>query len=436
MLQFLFIALYLVLVLVRPQEYPQMVDSGVPLLPLALVSALLAWLASTRKRFDEPQYLLLPLFMLATCLSIAFNGWPGGAVEQFSLFAPSLVGFVVLANATSSPRRMLVVLGLFTACAALLAVHGMEQAAVGDGWTGMPLVDDGRIQYVGIFSDPNDLGMLFVICVPMALYLSSRGGLLGLRRLFWLGLAGLLLYGIYLTNSRGAMLALVAMAGAYLWLRRGPLTATMLAGGCLLVMRLVPSRLDQLDVGEQSASGRVDAWYEGMQMFIANPVYGVGTGRFTEYHHLTAHNSLILVLAENGFIGFVLWFAFLGYCFWMMARILRHPSPVEVDAVGPEAAMDADAGLQLQWQRDRAIACTLLVSLVGFAATAFFLSRSYVILLYLLAAVVVAHSSGVRERFPSIPAFRLGRDLPRWVVLSALATVAFYLVLKILLAMS
>ena len=424
MVPFVFIVAYVVLVLVRPQEYPQWAQAGIPMLPIALVTALLAWLPSRHKHFDEPQYPLLALFVLVTSVSVALNGWVGGAVEQFNVFAPTFVAFVLLANTSLTRKRVVFVLGVFTVCAVLLAVHGIKQSATGLGWTGMPLVDDGRIQYIGIFSDPNDLGMLFVMCMPMALYLGSRGGLMGLRRVVWTVCAGLLLYGVYLTNSRGALLALVAMSGAYIWQRRGPTTALVLGAVCLTLLKLLPSRLDQLDVQERSASGRVSAWYEGMQMFIAHPVMGVGTDRFTEYNELTAHNSLILVLAENGLIGFFLWFAFMGYCFWMMLRILRHE---------PDLADDDDV---IEWQRDRAIAMTLLVSLVGFSATAFFLSRSYVMLPYLLSALIVAHFTGVRERFPDVGPFRLGQDLIHWVILAGAAVVGFYVMLKLLLAMS
>ena len=39
------------------------------------------------------------------------------------------------------------------------------------------------------------------------------------------------------------------------------------------------------------------------------------------------------VLAENGVVGFALWFAFVGYCFWMMLRILRFGSLQVEDAL-------------------------------------------------------------------------------------------------------
>lgn len=423
MLLFLAIMAYLVLVLLRPQDYPQMAGSGIPMLPLALLAAAGAWVFSRAKRFDAPQYLLLVLFYLATCVSLLVFGWVGGAQAQFTEFMPTVVAFVLLANAVDSPSRTRTVMAVFVLSACVLALHGIEQSVQGVGWTGQETVEDGRIQYVGIFSDPNDLGMLFVISMPMALYLGSRGGLMGLRRLWWFGGCGLLFYGVYLTNSRGAFLSLVTMTAAYLWIRKGPVLGGVLAVGALAMLKLMPSRLDQLDVSESSASGRVDAWYEGMQMFISHPVFGVGTGRFTDYHDLTAHNSIVLVLAENGIVGFLFWFAFVGYCFWMMGRILRHE---------PEMVDDADAE---DWAEARAMAITLLVALTGFFTAAFFLSRSYVILLYLLAAVVVAHFSNVRERFPSMDGMRLSSHLVRWAVLTPMAVVGFYVILKLLLAM-
>lgn len=446
MLAFALILGYVMLVLVRPQEYPAWAGNAPPVMPVFLALALVAWIASRSKRFDAPQYLLLAAFTLATSLSVLVNGWSGGALAQLSTFTPTFLAFLLLANATDNAQRLRLVMCLFALAAGLLALHGIFQKRDGIGWTGMPLVDDGRIQYVGIFSDPNDLGMLFVICLPMALYLSQRGGAFGLRRLFWAALAGLLLYGIWLTNSRGSMLAVVAMVGAWLWIRRGPVLAGLLGAAALVGMRMMPSRLSDLSVQESSASGRVDAWYEGFRMFVSHPVFGVGTGRFTDFHWLTAHNSLVLVLAENGIIGFMLWVAFVGYCFWMMLRLLRHRPDAGLEEAGdgafgegmPATEIDEDAAWEaaLEWEADRRIALTLLLSLVGFATTAFFLSRTYVVLPYLLAALVVAHFGAVRRRYGGIAGFSLTSDAPRWALYMGLVLAGFYVLLKLLLGMS
>ncbi|MDR7067457.1 hypothetical protein J2X02_000274 [Pseudoxanthomonas japonensis] len=423
MMMFVFVLIYLMLVLLRPQDYPQMQGFAIPILPLAMAAAAAAWVFSREKRFNAPQYILLPMFHLVLCLSLLAIGWFAGALEAFLYFLPCVVSFFLLANAVNTPGYTRTTMMVFVLCAFVMAVHGAQQASTGVGWTGQTTVEDGRIQYVGIFSDPNDLGMLFVISIPMAVYLGSRGGLLGMRRLFWFCGCLLLAYGIYLTNSRGSFLAVVAMTAVYIWIQRGAIWASMLGAGALVVLRLMPSRLDELNVQESSASGRIDAWYEGMQMFITHPLLGVGAGQFTQYHYLTAHNSIILVLAETGIVGFALWFAFVGYGFWMMYRIVRFE---------PEFEDEDDI---LDWQEARRMALVLLVAQSGFFAAAFFLSRSYVILLYLLAALVVAHHSNVLARFPALGELRLRSHIVRWGVLTMGAVAAFYVVLKVLLAM-
>ncbi|MEP7041503.1 MAG: O-antigen ligase family protein [Dokdonella sp.] len=417
---FLFILVYLVLVLVRPQEYPELVDLNLPLLPVTLFLALVGWLLS-KKNFQAPQYLLICAFLLVMMLSQVANGWAGGAIEQLTHFGPVVASFVVMANAVNTPRRVVIVMAVFVLCSTILAVHGIEQAELGIGWTGMPLVEDGRIQYVGIFSDPNDLGLLFAAVIPMAFYLSTRGGWLGLLRLFWLAAAATLMYGVYLTASRGALLAVAAIIGAYIWRRYGRTAALVLGGLGFAAINMLPSRMQDMDASESSAAGRVDAWYEGIQMFMAQPFFGVGSGNFTEHNYLTAHNSFVLVLAEMGFFGFTVWLAFVGYGFMMTRAILRHQPT-------PEDDQDAAA-----WKLEQELAATLFVSQCGFYVAAFFLSRSYVILLYLLSALVVGDYASARQRFPSLPVFSLNGQLMRWPMIAAGSIVALYILVRILL---
>src|SRR5690606_5045639 len=181
---FFFMLLYLIFVLVRPQDYPQWENVGVPILPILLVTAFLFWLPSRRKDLGAPQHLLLFAFLLVLMLSQIVNGWMGGAMAQLASFGPALITFLVLSHAATERRRVSTTMALIVLCCGLLAIHGIEQVQTGVGWTGAELSQGTRIQYVGIFNDPNDLGLLFVIALPMALFLASRGGLLGLRRLF------------------------------------------------------------------------------------------------------------------------------------------------------------------------------------------------------------------------------------------------------------
>lgn len=442
---FLLMVVYLLLVLIRPQDYPVLIDTNwLPMQPIALLAAAGVWLFSARKSFSAPQYALLGLFLLVLMFSKVVNGWTGGALVQLTKFAPVLLAFVLLANATNTRQRVVAVMAVFALCAAVLAVHGIDQAATGIGWTGVGLSQETRIQYVGIFNDPNDLGLLFVMSLPMAVYLGGRGGLMGLRRLFWMSVAAVLLYGIYLTNSRGTLVALIVVLGVYLWQRRGLVVAGIMGVAAFGGLLLLPSRLQGMEVGEASAMGRVESWYEGLHMFLASPVFGVGADAYSDIHYLTAHNSFVLVLAETGIIGFTVWLAFIGYCFRMVFAVLGQRGPVHA---GPASAIDArdagtrdgpgDAAVMAEWQQDRAIALTLLLALCGFFVSAFFLSRSYVVILYLLAALVVAHYVGMRRRYPSLlPGFALSHDLLRWPVWSVMGVLGLYLTVKVLLALA
>ncbi|WP_243040995.1 O-antigen ligase family protein [Dyella sedimenti] len=412
------ILLYLVLTIVRPQDYLPAL-AGVPVLPVVLVLAFLAWAGSRARTFAAPQFAILPAFLLVLMISQATNGWVGGMLDQLGKFGPTVIAFFILAAACTTRAHAIATMRVIALCAFVLALHGVGQARSGIGWTGVPVGEDGRIQYVGIFNDPNDLGLLFVTALPMAVYLAHRAGVLG--KLFWHAGALLLLYGIYLTNSRGALLAVLLVAGAYVWYRRGALVAGMLGAAGLAAMKLLSSRMQELDAGEESANGRVDAWYSGLHMFMSHPLFGVGAGNFTEYNDLTAHNSFVLVLAEAGFVGYVLWLAFVGYSFWMMFAVLRYQ---------PKSG---DAELLATAREERTLGLALLLSLCGMFAAAFFLSRSYMIVLYLVLAMVTGYYVGAQRRLPGLRMFTLSDGGWRWVPAAMGSIAGLYVLVAVLL---
>jgi len=448
---YLLVLVFVFLVLIRPQDYPAWASAqALPLQPAALLGAAGLWAMSRHRSLGAPQYLLVVLFMLVLMLSWVANGWATGVMMVVERFGPVVIAFVMLAQAVHTRERMVGMMAMFTLCACVLALHGIGQVQTGVGWTGAVLSQGTRIQYVGIFNDPNDLGMLFVMCLPMAMYLRGRTHASAPGRLFWLAVAGVLLYGIYLTNSRGTLLALVGLFGVHVWLRRGMLVAGVLGVCSLGMMLLLPSRLQEMEVSEASAMGRVEAWYHGIQLFISSPVLGIGPGGYSDDYGLTAHNSFLLVLAEAGIVGFTLYLAILGYTLRMLLATQRTGAGVPpgaqtypgatgdgmetfVDPTG-EDGVDADADADVQ--EDRAIARTLLLSFCGLMITAFFLSRSYVVLPYMLLALITAQYSRMQLSQPELPRFSLVEDAVRWPLLSLVSVVALYVIVKILLVIA
>ncbi len=476
---FLLILVYLGFAIVRPQDYlPGM--AGLPVMSATLLLAFAGWLLRGARTPGAPQFLLLPLFVLIAMASLVVNGWSGGVVYALEQLGPSLIVFFVLASAIDDPRRTAATFTVIGLCAMVLALHSVQQAEHGVGWTGMTLGEDGRIRYVGIFNDPNDLGLLFVMALPMLFCLSTRAGFLG--RWFWRAGIVLLLAGVYLTKSRGTQLAVLMMGAIWLWQKRGLLTAGTLSFAGLVGLMLLPStRMNDLDPDEESAFGRVDAWYEGFDMFKTHPLFGVGFGNFTDYNTLTAHNSFVLVLAETGFLGFVTWLAFIGYGFWMMWRLLqlqagltqavqatvravatvRPPARLALAqalpagtgapqrqqalargtvAAAPASGTVADhadaAAAEQQARAEQTLSLTLFCALCGFFTAAFFLSRSYNMMLYTLAAIVVGHYASMRSRHDALPRFTLSASGWRWLPISLVVIAALYVLVAVLLRMS
>src|SRR3546814_11896974 len=125
-------------------------------------------------------------------------------------------------------------------------------------------------------SDVCSSDLLFIMAVPMTLLMAGRGGLLGLRRVFWWAAAPTLLYGVYLTNTRGAFLAVMAMAAVWLWQRRGAVIAGILGPAGLAGMMMLPTRLPAPAAGASSANRPTERPYDGLPLFLAPPGSRVG----------------------------------------------------------------------------------------------------------------------------------------------------------------
>jgi O-antigen ligase len=203
--------------------------------------------------------------------------------------------------------------------------------------------------------------------------------------------AGALVYGIYLTRSRGGALALVMVLWRFAAGRVGRVPALVL----LVALGAGALALDfggrSLSVQpDESASERLVAWTEGLEMLKAQPILGVGYGQFLDHHTLTAHNSLVLCFAETGLLGCFFWVGL----FVVTLLELRGLKSLSGDEPFDDLARQWAEGLQL--------------SLIGFMVAAFFLSRTFVPTLYLIiglsaALAAVARGANRSVTLPALP---------------------------------
>ena len=362
--------LYLATQFIRPAE----IIPGLAGVPLVIGMAALSGAAAGVSLLLRPRniaaaradkYVLA--FWGAVTISNVASGWFGGALVAWVDFLPTVFCYFLLRAAVEHDWQVRGMVRLLIALVFVQAVNGIVQYHTGVGLGGVATVGDGRIQGTGIFQDPNDLGMALVIVVPfLASAVLTRGDWVR-PRVLAAALAVPVLVAIVYTNSRGSVLALATIVALSLHQRFGRITATVL--GAVLVAGLLlggPSRAQELDAGESSAQGRIEAWAEGLAMLKSHPLFGVGYGRFTDYHSLVAHNSFVHAAAELGLVGA---FCFVGVFYAHFGGL---------SAAGRRLRDDPRAARSCRDFRNSA---------TGALVCAFFLSRQYVVPLYVVVAL-------------------------------------------------
>jgi putative inorganic carbon (HCO3(-)) transporter len=168
--------------------------------------------------------------------------------------------------------------------------------------------------------------------------------------------------------------------------------------------------MTSFDAGEESANSRFWFWVNGVEQMAHRPLLGVGYGGFPDLNDgMTAHNSFVLCFAETGLIGYFFWMGCIYYCFKRRAEsaVARHEG---------ETGGEADAGGE-----------SLLgarLALAGFLVAAFWISRTYVPVLYLLFSLPAAQLSAFAGPAGGIPEGGTGRDGGR-IALLCLGSILF-----------
>ena len=370
---FILLLLYTTCIYLRPQEWVPAVY-GWPLIDwLAILMIICLFLNPSKVKIKTPQNLLLFGFLITIVLSHLSHFYMWAAYESFLNFGKIVIMFFLFSNVINSEKKIKVSIWFIIILTVVLAIQGIYQYEHGIGWAGQPLVQQGkeygvgRITWIGIFNDPNDLALAFVMAIGflLAFVFSKTKFFIKVLSVF---LTGILLYSLYFTNSRGGYLALAATMG-YFFLRsmKNKFIAVVIGGVLAFsVMFFGPSRLSTISTSEGSAYGRIDAWYQGFQMLKSAPLFGVGYGRWKDYHSLGAHNSYILVAAEEGIVGLFFWMALIYLCFKHLKTIKNKNREITVYILGIEGGF------------------------FGFLVSAYFLSRSYISVLYIMLALASA----------------------------------------------
>lgn len=429
---FFVLLVYTVFIFIRPHEWGLINSSNaLPFGRYFLIMAFAIFILKTQpKRYSELLW-LLGGFCIIIVLSSIRNGWFSGGFYDLLTFIPaSIIPFLLCSNLVNTIKKQELIMWCCLVASMMMVSNGLSQieSSISLGWAGSyAILNDGveRITYLGLFVDPNDLGMFLVMNIPFACYFLLHKTNFFIRFIS-LPILLSLFYGIYLTNSRGTLVGVFVLMMAYGLYRYGKGKVMLIAAALTPVAMIVLTSFRAIDAGEESASLRTDAWYSGIEMLISQPFFGIGKGNFLEYHDLTAHNSFVLVMAELGVLGYGLWFCFLGIMVMMLATGLKFSRSIRVNY--PEKIK-----LHPELLDNLALNSTLFFSLIGFFATSFFLSRSYIVFLYIFSGLAVASYYRIIQLLPDLAIEKPLKLVPTFFALSIASIVGMYLLIKILI---
>ena len=426
---------YLAFVLLRFHEYiPALI--GKPIMPALLIMAVIAWLSNKRSFTTPSQHKLMPLLLLSMTLSTAIEINGSYAMTVFANFYPVVILYFLIVDAMDNNQKFRGIFKVMVFSAVIMALHGIQQSIEGVGWTGMDMIQ-GRIRYIGIFADPNDMGLFFLTVMPMLIYLMGRSNFI--FRLFYLCTLGIILYAIFLTQSRGTALGIAALIGLFSIRHFGFIISMAIGLVALIFFMGLNSRFAQIDPGEASAKGRVDAWEEGYYMTRDNPIFGVGVGGFVTHHYRTAHNTWVLAMAELGIPGYFIWNSLMILSLIMVIRLvffeLTKAPPSYIDN-GKSKINSSEQDNELEdFIEDKKLSITFLYCLTGFCLATFFLSRSYNIFLYTMYALIVAHYINMKLKWRDFPDVCLSQHWIKILIFTLGSVIGFYFLAMLLYAM-
>ena len=408
-----------------------------------------------------PQSLALAGLTAAVFLSILATGWVGGAVKAFQLFIPNAFAYFLVCLHCNTRKKLQILVVLLLSVSLFVIIEGnlelihsaspqgsetspgditdtvtlnssvwnaqhpyllAQQAAPGE-WIY-------RIRGMDQINDPNDFGQLLVCVIPLVFIFWRPKKLVRNTLVVLLPACGLL-YGTFLTHSRGALFALLAMVIVAGRRRIGTIPALLLAGA-LFFVAFANGFTGGRDIS--SGSGRTVLWAMSIGLLKSHPLFGIGFGDLADQIGQTAHNSIMVCAAETGLFGLFFWTMFL---LSTLRDTLTLASPEKVSEGEPDASANE---LPAYATRPRdliekpeiiRLGRLLILSFTGFLTAGFFLSRAFVLTFFLLGGIAEVIYQWALQRGMVSPRLKLGRVMLYSAPLSIALVVGVYIFIRI-----
>lgn len=395
----------------RPQE----IIPGIKVIPFAsLLDGLLILSVLNAGKFTlaKTQTKLWVLLFVLMAVHIPFannNFWAAMIMKDMLLAFGLYMGIITFVDSLEKFNRVMKVwLGVH----GFLAVMGVLSGGHGvGGWLG----------------DENDFCMQMDVAAGFALFLMSSKGV-GVSRPVYIGLLCLFVLAAMTSMSRGGFIGLAAV-GLYWWIR-SPNKIMPIFLGIVVVMfmalaapdayweRIKSTADDATTEGGGTGAARLYTWGIGWEMFLHNPIIGVGQGNFPwtfeEYEDgrtwqdkslagRAAHSLYFTLLPELGLVGLVVFLGMLMNSFkdlkWVSMTAIEYGEKKD----HPAKAMDHMKEVRRRNKLRNAlfVARALEGAFIGYLVASIFVATLYYPTFWILVAFSVALRNCVAKEIES-----------------------------------
>jgi len=400
-------SLYLVAILLGPHRWLE--GARIPFEQIMAIVALLSLLLF-RNKDDErnPAFsthaMFLALMFLWMVISLFVNDVSNTQLRNPGLYDASykmFIAYLLAALSIKGVKELTTVLSVFVLICLLTAINGIlvhnyDIHLIPGTYVGW--LD--RINWIKQYDDANTYAMLLIMAVQPLLLVSLIEKRV-IHRAFYIFALLTLVYGVFLTESRGALIGLLAGASVLMlnkYSKKTGLIMALVIG--LFVWSQVPDRMQEINTEDSSAASRVTFWTAGLNLFYDNLLVGVGYRQFAEHVGMDAHNTLVSAFTEFGIIGYVLWVITIYICAKLLlrARFLDKSNPEHLVVINQSYA--------------------ILASSVSMLTACFFISAFYDLFIIWMGLCVAWYGVASKMGVEFGPVFT-GRDFFKVLILSA-----------------
>lgn len=309
----------------------------------------------TVKLVHRPVTICMLMLLFAIGASHLSHGFVWGARSSMFEFAKLLTLYGLVVGLVNTPRRLSLFIKWLTLAitltAALAVLDHFQYVAIAalESVQDRGVEENGvvekveRIRGTGIFQDPNDFGLILATgCIFCGSYLFRPDA--GILRYTWLVPAMMLLVAMSLTQSRGALLALLsAVPAIFMFFRCSRYLVIPLLGLPILISMFSSRMTDISSISQGTGQSRLQIWSETLQVFQQYPIFGLGEGLLSDELGVVAHNSFLHCYAELGLLGgtaFLSCFFAAGWSLWTLRKSVKNPVHRSVSMMPANVPMD------------------------------------------------------------------------------------------------